>query len=148
MKLTDDMIAAIQDTRKDKKYSDGHGLYLHVFPSGGKLWRMWYRFEGKQKTLSFGAYPVVSLLDARAKRAEAKRLLANGIDPGQAKKSLKGVSQFAAEIQFMRDKITEIASLAVKNRLSLEVSLGVRGAGAKKPEIEIQHIGTFVMNCE
>jgi integrase len=63
------------------KISDGGGLHLLVQPTGGRLWRLAYRFAGKQKTLALGAYPQVSLSDARAKRDDAKRLLATGADP-------------------------------------------------------------------
>ena len=57
--------------------------------AAGKLWRMDYRFEGKRKTLSFGAYPAVGLKDARARREEAKGQIAAGIDPGAHKKAAK-----------------------------------------------------------
>lgn len=89
MKLTDTYLRALKANGKVQKYSDGGGLYLHVSPTGGKLWRMGYRFEGKQKTLSFGKYPAVSLKDARNRRDEAKDLLAAGIDPGARKKAVK-----------------------------------------------------------
>lgn len=89
MKLTDTYLRALKANGKVQKYSDGGGLYLHVSPTGGKLWRMGYRFEGKQKTLSFGKYPAVSLKDARNRREEAKDLLAAGIDPGARKKAVK-----------------------------------------------------------
>jgi integrase len=78
---------------KPKEYpyrlTDGKGLYLIVTQSGGKLWRMDYRFNGQRKTLSLGAYPAVSLKDAREQREAAKKLLAEGIDPGEAKKAQK-----------------------------------------------------------
>jgi integrase len=61
--------------------ADGDGLYLLVQPSGSKLWQLRYRFSEKENVLSFGRYPVVSLLDAREKRDEAKRLLAAHVDP-------------------------------------------------------------------
>lgn len=64
-------------------------LYLYIAPTGGKLWRMDYRFNGKQKTLSFGAYPAVSLKDARKLRDEAKGILAKGIDPMEYKREVK-----------------------------------------------------------
>lgn len=69
-------------TGKPRKMADGGGLLLFVSPSGGKLWRMRYRFGGKEKVLSFGAYPQVTLADARALRDKAKRALADGLDPG------------------------------------------------------------------
>lgn len=71
------------------KISDGGGLFLLITPTGGKLWRFNYRFDGKQQTLAFGAYPAVSLHDARQRREEAKKLLANGVDPGAVKKAQK-----------------------------------------------------------
>jgi hypothetical protein len=67
---------------KDYKLTDGAGLYLLVRPNGSKLWRMKYRFGDKEKLLSFGAYPEVSLAAARLRRAEAKIALAQGSDPG------------------------------------------------------------------
>ena len=89
MQLTDTHLRNLKPSAKIQKLSDGGGLYLHLAPSGGKLWRMAYRFNGKQKLLSFGAYPAVSLKDARIKRDEAKELLAKGIDPGEEKKERK-----------------------------------------------------------
>ena len=74
---------------KVQKLSDGGGLYLHVTATGSKLWRMAYRFEGKQKLLSFGAYPAVSLKDARHRRDDARESLAKGIDPGEEKKQAR-----------------------------------------------------------
>lgn len=74
---------------KDKPYklTDERGLYLLVNTNGGKLWRMNYRLDGKQKTLAFGAYPDVSLAQAREKREAARRLLAEGIDPTEHRKT-------------------------------------------------------------
>lgn len=76
---------------KNKAYKlvDGFGLYVLVTPTGGKLWRMQYRFSLKQKVLAFGAYPIVSLADAREKRTEAQKLLAKGLDPSRVKKEEK-----------------------------------------------------------
>ncbi len=69
MPLTDTNIRNAKATSKVQKLSDGEGLYLHIAPTGSKLWRMAYRFDGKQKTLSFGKYPAVSLQEARRRRA-------------------------------------------------------------------------------
>jgi integrase len=82
MALTDTQIKGLRPAQSPTKHSDGGGLHLLVSPTGGKLWRLSYRHGGKQKTLAFGAYPAVSLADARSKRADAKKLLASGIDPG------------------------------------------------------------------
>jgi len=71
---------------KPRKLSDGGGLHLLVRPDGGKLWRFRYRFAGRENMLSFGAYPIVSLAEARAKRDEAKKLISDGIDPAVQRK--------------------------------------------------------------
>lgn len=86
MKLSDVILRKTKATDKVQEFADGGGLYLYVAPTGGKLWRMDYRFEGKRKTLSFGSYPVVSLKEAHARRDDAKAKIANGIDPGAEKK--------------------------------------------------------------
>jgi Arm DNA-binding domain len=62
---------------------DGGGLYLEVSPTGGKWWRLKYRFDGKEKRLSLGVYPDVSLKDARDRRDASRKLLADGIDPSE-----------------------------------------------------------------
>ena len=67
----------------------GGGLCLEVAPGGGKLWRLRYRFDGVAKMLALGAYPAVGLADARQRRDEAKKLLANGVDPGAVKQAQK-----------------------------------------------------------
>jgi hypothetical protein len=100
MKLTDTALRAIKTNGKDQKLFDGGGLYLFVSPSGGKLWRMAYRFGGKQKTLSFGAYPALPLKDARLKRDEAKEQLAKGIDPAAHKKAVRAAARASEESAF------------------------------------------------
>lgn len=87
--LLDTQVRNAKAKETEYKLSDGGGLYLLVTPSGGKLWNMKYRFNGKEKRLSFGAYPAISLADARNRREEAKKLLANGVDPNEMKKSIK-----------------------------------------------------------
>jgi hypothetical protein len=85
--LTDAKIRAAKPRERPYRIGDSGQLYLQITPAGGRLWRMNYSFgrnqSGKplQKTLSFGAYPAVSLADARERRDEAKRLLAKGLDP-------------------------------------------------------------------
>ena len=81
MSLNDRQINNLKASGKALKISDGGGLYVHVTPQGAKLWRMAYRFNGLQKLLSFGAYPVIGLSEARQKRDAAKKLLASDIDP-------------------------------------------------------------------
>ena len=89
MPLTDTRIRTLKYTGKPAKYADGGGLHLYVSSSGKKLWRMTYYYEKKEKVLSFGEYPVISLENARAKRLDTKQLLAQGIDPGAQKKAIK-----------------------------------------------------------
>jgi len=76
---------------KDKPVTlfDGGGLFLMITPTGGKLWRFKYRFDGKEKKLAFGSYPEISLLDARKRRDEARSQIAHGIDPGAVRKAQK-----------------------------------------------------------
>ncbi|MHB1348955.1 MAG: tyrosine-type recombinase/integrase [Desulfobulbaceae bacterium] len=87
--LTDTKVRTVKATEKSQKLFDGWGLYLLVTPTGGKLWNLKYRFEGKEKKLSLGAYPDVSLAEARLKRDQARTLLANGADPGDTRKAQK-----------------------------------------------------------
>src|SRR5665213_102400 len=81
MPLTDAAIRNAKPSTKPIKLSDGGSLYLLIQPHGTKLWRMAYRHAGKQKTLAFGIYPTVTLAEARGRRDDAKKLLAEGIDP-------------------------------------------------------------------
>ena len=82
-------IEAFAAQTKAYKKSDGQGLFLFVATSGAKLWRLAYRFGGKQKELSLGQYPEITLAKAREKRDDARRLLANGTDPGMVKQETK-----------------------------------------------------------
>lgn len=89
MPLTNLEIKSAKPKEKAYRLYDSGGLYLEVSPSGGKLWRMKYRFAGKEKRLSFGKFPSISLKDARSKQADAKKHLENDIDPSALKKELK-----------------------------------------------------------
>ncbi|EPY7258747.1 tyrosine-type recombinase/integrase [Klebsiella pneumoniae] len=89
MKLNARQVDAAKPREKAYKLADGAGLYLEVIPSGSRYWRMKYRFNGKEKRMAFGVYPAVSLAQARALRDEAKKKLAEGIDPSFAKKEEK-----------------------------------------------------------
>jgi len=90
MPLTDKQIRnANAPAGRVKKLSDGEGLQLWVQPSGAKFWNLAYRFDGKQRKLAIGPFPRVSLKDARTRRDEAKRLLADGLDPSQQKRIAK-----------------------------------------------------------
>jgi len=84
--LTDTKIRTSKPKNKDYKLTDGGGLYLLVTKAGGKHWKLKYRFNGKEKKLSLGAYPNISLSDARNLREVHKKELANGINPSEIKK--------------------------------------------------------------
>lgn len=89
MKLNDKVCSTAKPKEKIYKLYDGGGLYLEVTPKGGKLWRLKYRYLNKEKKLSIGVYPTITLAEARNKREEAKRLLANGLDPSGVKQEVK-----------------------------------------------------------
>lgn len=89
MTLSNLQCKTIKPDSKPKKFSDGNGLYLEVVPNGSKYWRLKYRYAGKEKKLSLGVYPQISLAEARKKRDEAKKLLIANIDPSAAKKEAK-----------------------------------------------------------
>ena len=84
------------ETGKKTKLFDGGGLYLEVTPAGGKVFRLKYRIDGKEKTLTIGKYPTVSLAEARQAAENARRLLVSGQDPSEAKQQEKRERQAAA----------------------------------------------------
>jgi len=100
MALTDTAIRKAKPTGKRRRLSDSGGLCLEIAPEGGKWWRLRYRFAGKEKMLSLGTYPEVSLADARAKRDEARKLLHDGVDPSQQRKEAKAALAVAANNTF------------------------------------------------
>ncbi|EKS32673.1 tyrosine-type recombinase/integrase [Afipia clevelandensis] len=85
---------------KPYKIFDGGGLHLYVTPQGSRLWRLAYRFNRKQKLLSLGAYPVVSLADARQARIQAKRFLSQGQDPSEVRREERETKRIAASNDF------------------------------------------------
>ncbi len=89
MALTELKIKSSKPQLKAYKLADEKGMYLLVQPSGGKLWRLDYRFDGKRKTLALGSYPDVTLSNSRDRRDEARKILAAGSDPSEIKKALK-----------------------------------------------------------
>ncbi|MDB5969058.1 MAG: integrase [Hydrocarboniphaga sp.] len=97
MPLTATAIRNVKPAAKAQRLFDGGGLYLEVAPNGGKWWRLKYRFGGKEKRISFGVFPDVSLSDAREKRDEARKLLGKGIDPGESRKALKAAVEKASD---------------------------------------------------
>jgi integrase len=89
MPLTDTAIRNAKPGEKTRKLAAEKGLYLELNSKGGKWWRLRYRFQGREKLLSLGVYPDVSLAKARERRDEARRLIASGVDPSAARKAEK-----------------------------------------------------------
>lgn len=131
MKLTDSRCRTCKPTDKVQKLADGGGLYLEVTPAGGKIWRQKYRYDGKEKRLTHGQYPLVSLAEAREKRDAAKKLLLTDVDPGEAKKDAKIQRQIKAATTFelvarewhehKKPEWTEKYSDTIINRLEVDV---------------------------
>ncbi|WP_104656729.1 tyrosine-type recombinase/integrase [Ralstonia insidiosa] len=92
MPLTDVEIRNARPREKAYRLTDGAGMYLEVSPAGGKYWRFKYRFASKEKRLALGVYPEVSAKEARGRRDDARKLLANGIDPGIERKVQKAAT--------------------------------------------------------
>lgn len=84
MKLSEAKIRNLKPKNKAYKMGDGDGLYIFVKPTGRKYWRMKYFYENKEKVLSIGVYPEISLAEAREKRFEVRKMKANGVDPATA----------------------------------------------------------------
>ena len=105
MSLTDTAIKKAKSEATPYRMADGGGMCLYVHPNGGKYWRLSYRFGGKQKTLALGVYPDVSLLDARQRREQARKLLANDTDPGAVKQAQK-----AAKIEAISNSFSTLAA--------------------------------------
>jgi len=145
MKLTVTSIEALLPTEKSYKKADGRGLYVFVTPSGAKLWRMNYRFEDKQKTLSIGPYPIVSLEQARAACLHAKKLLLLGQDPsrvareGRPRRTGRAANSFdvVADEFLAKRRIEGIAESTMSKKIWLldmaRTSLGVMPIAKIKP---------------
>ncbi len=135
MPLTDTTIRAIKPLAKPQKVADGGGLYLFVTPGGTKAWRLAYRYNGKQKSLGLGIYPVVTLGEARNRRERAKKLLADGVDPSTqrkldkiAAKSGETTFRVVAEQLLEKHRIEGRAkSTLTKHRWLLEVAFDAFG---------------------
>lgn len=120
MPLTESIINSTPVAAKPRKLFDAGGLYLFVASGGGRYWRLKYRFGGKEKSLSLGSYPAVTLAAARKLRDEARVLLAEGTNPGEARRQERAT---------LRD---EAAGLDASMRFSIDsdgallIRIGVR----------------------
>jgi len=130
--LTDTAIRKAKPAHKQQKLTDGGGMYLLLKPDDSRYWRLDYRHGGKRKTLALGVYPAVTLADARRRRDDARRLLANGTDPGEVRKEAKQAQAAVAQAEgetfeaiardwMARQNVAEVT--ANKNRWILETFL-------------------------
>jgi len=99
-KLTDTTVKQTRAKQKPFKLADGNGLFILIQPDGKRYWRLAYRYAGKQKMLALGVYPDIGLKEARSGREKARALLAQGIDPCDAKRQEKLTRHYAAENSF------------------------------------------------
>ena len=102
--LTEKEVKAVRSGEKNRLIADGGGLFLLVSPAGGKSWQYRYRFVGKEKTLSLGRYPLVSLAKAREMHIQARLALTQGHDPAAQKKALKAEATAHAETEAAKAK--------------------------------------------
>ena len=123
-------------TPKEKEYkmADGYGLYLLVTPSGGKLWRMNYRFDDKQKSLCFGSYTDITLDEARTMCNDARISLKVGLDPSESRKKWsateraeRSISNKHASVRVDIDGVIEIWKGRTSVRLSNDEALFIKG---------------------
>jgi integrase len=141
--LTQLAITAAKPKAKSYKLSDGAGLSLLVETGGGKLWRFRYHVGGKEKMLSFGAYPEVTLASARTRRDEARKVLAEGIDPAQKRKEEKTAATISAANTFevlakeYIDKIAKEGAAAQTISKNTWLLLDLASPLAKRPVAEI-----------
>lgn len=89
-----------ETAEKAFKFMDDYGLFLLVIPTNGRLWRFDYRIGDKRKTMAFGAYPAMSLANARQRRDDARKLLVKGVDPSEVKKAQKTATIAETENSF------------------------------------------------
>lgn len=119
--LTHIAIDKAKSQDKPFKLSDGDGLHLLIEPSGSKLWRFRYRFLGKENMLTFGRWPDVSLAEARQKRDDARKLLVNGINPSQKRKTDKLTAAVASRNTFGAVAEDYIAKLEAEGKAAATI---------------------------
>jgi integrase len=136
MPLTNTACTTAKPGPKVRILSDGGGLQLRILPTGGKSWRVAYRFDGKQKVLPIGRFPEIGLADARRARDEARKLLARGIDPAEEAKRLAREGEAGRAVTFrvvaaeLLEKLTregKAASTITKRRWLLDKACAVLG---------------------
>ena len=148
-RLTDTTIRTAKPADKPFKLFDGGGLFLLVTPAGGKLWRLKYRHGGKERGLSLGIYPAVSLADARKGRDQARRLLVSGLDPAAERRqhhdfeaSLHAAAEQASRrvrISLVTDGVFEVRKGRAVIRLDSAEAVALRDLLDKLIAAEVIH---------
>lgn len=116
MPLKDLEIKATKPEKMPFRKADGKGLYIEVFPNGSKLWRLKFRFAGKEKRLALGSYPAISLAEARKRRDDARAILEQGNDPSMVRKQEKAAARVSAENSFVRVAEEYLAKMEKEGR--------------------------------
>lgn len=132
MALSDIAVRTAKPREKEYKLSDSGGLYLLITPAGGKLWRLKFRVDGREKKLAIGAYPAIGLSDARKRRDDARVLIATGADPSREKQQAKHRARVSAANTF-----GEVASEFIAKRKRE----GLSKSTAEKSEYYISRMG-------
>ena len=132
MALSDITVRSAKPREKEYKLSDSGGLYLLITPAGGKLWRLKFRVDGREKKLAIGAYPAIGLSDARKRRDDARELIATGADPSREKQQAKHRARVSAANTF-----GEVASEFIAKRKRE----GLSKSTAEKSEYYISRMG-------
>jgi len=148
--LTDTAIRNAKTKDKPYKLFDGKGLFMLVTVAGGKLWRLKYRLEGKEKFLSLGVYPDVGLKEARHRRDEARELIAKGIDPGEQKKQSK-VERYTFEEagkRWFEHHAAEIEPQTQKKARMFLDALNKRIGGRALPELDRKTLVATVQSIQ
>lgn len=156
MPLTDTAIRAAKSAEKPYKLPDEKGLFLLIHPNGSKYWRQKYRYAGKEKTLAHGVYPDVGLKEARERRDEARKLLANGADPSETKKAQKSAKvlraansfEIVAREWYEKNRETWAASHADKIIRRLEIDVFPWLGGRPIAEITAPEVLTVLRRIE
>lgn len=136
MSLTDVAVRNAKPRDKEYKLADSGGLYLLVTPAGGKLWRLKFRVDGREKKLAIGAYPEIGLSDARKRRDEGREMLAAGKDPSREKQRAK-----------LRAKVSTANTFGeiVKELIDKRRREGVSESTASKSEYYIGRMGSVIV---
>ncbi len=132
MPLTDAAVRNLKPREKPFKVSDFEGLFLFVKPTGSKLWHFKYRIDGNEKLLSIGIYPEVGLAMARARKNEARALLAAGKDPGEVKKDQQ------RQERARRGNTFEVLALEFIAKAAAEVSVDERVSSSSSTPLGVK----------